>query len=357
MEAIRPFVHESLPQRVVFGTGRLAEVPRELEALSLHRVLLVATRSAKGPADDLAADLGPRLAGRIHEVAQHVPAADVDGAVALARECAADGLVTVGGGSATGLGKAAAVATGLPLVAVPTTYSGSEATPVFGVTGTHKRTGRDPRALPRIVVYDPALTTSMPAQVTATSGLNAVAHCAEAIWASTAEPVGDLCATEGLHALSVSLPYAVRRPDDLVARTNALYGAYLAGCAMAAAGTALHHTLCHVIGGTHRLGHGDVHAVLLPYVAAYNAPAAPDAMARIAAALGTTDAPSGLRALAEALGAPTGLGSLGLPRQALDDVVERTMATLGDRNPRPVDPGSLRRLLDDAYAGTPPRTY
>ena len=356
-EPVPPFEHAPTPQRVVFGAGRVAEVGRELDRLSLSRVLLVATRSAKQPADDLVERLGGRVVGRIHEVVQHVPATHAADAVAHARACEADALVTIGGGSATGLGKAVAVETGLPLVAVPTTYAGSEATPIFGLTGEHKRTGRDARALPRTVVYDPALTLHMPAHVTATSGLNAVAHCAEALWATANEPIGELLAEEGLRRLAASLPSAVRAPDDLVARSNALYGAYLAGSALAAVGTALHHTLCHVIGGTHRLGHGEVHAVLLPYVTAYNATAAPTAMARIASALDTSDAPSGLRALAETLGAPTSLASLGLPRQALDDAADRTVVALGDRNPRPVDSPSLRRMLDDAYTGSPPGHY
>lgn len=356
-ESVRPFEHDQLAQRVVFGAGRAAEVGQELQALQVHRVLLVATASAKQHADHLAEALGDRVVARIHEVTQHVPEADAAAALSLARACEAQGLITLGGGSATGLGKAVAVETGLPLVAVPTTYAGSEATPVFGVTGERKRTGRDQRALPRTVVYDPALTTSMPKHVTAASGLNAVAHCAEALWAHPAEPVRELLASEGLRRLAGALPAATREPADLGARTHALYGAYLAGSALAASGSALHHTLCHVIGGTHRLGHGEVHAVLLPYVAAYNAAAAPVAMDRIATALGTSDAPAGLRALAETLGAPVALAALGLPRQALDDAVEQTVATLGNRNPRPVDHASLRAMLDDAYWGIPPRRY
>lgn len=337
--------------------GRLAEIGHELQTLGMRRVLLVATGSAKRPADDLAQALGDLVVARIHEVTQHVPEADAAAAVSLARVSGAQGLLTLGGGSATGLGKAVAVETGLPLVAVPTTYSGSEATPIFGVTGERKRTGRSPRALPRTVVYDPALTASMPPHVTAATGLNAVAHCAEALWSRAADPVGELLAAEGLRLLAGALPVTAREAADLDARTRALYGAYLAGSALAASGSGLHHTLCHVVGGTHRLGHGDVHAVLLPYVAAYNAAEAPVAMDRIATALGTSDAPSGLRALAETLGAPVALAGLGLPRQALDDAVEQTVVTLGNRNPRPVDRASLRRMLDDAYWGIPPRRY
>lgn len=353
----RSYELDVLPQRVVFGVGRVGDVPAELQSLHVSRVLVVATRSAKPVADALAERLGTAVVGRIHEVAQHVPADDAGTAVGLATASNADGVVAIGGGSAIGLGKAVAVETGLPLTAVPTTYSGSEVTPIFGVTGEHKRTGRDPRALPRLVVYDPALTTSMPRQVTATSGLNAIAHCVEALYSPGVDPVTTLLAEEGVRLLAEALPVAVETPSDVAARSTALHGAYLGGRSLASAGTALHHTLCHVIGGTYRLPHGDLHAVLLPYVTAYNAGAAPQAVHRVATALGTTDAAVGLRRLAESLGAPTSLTTLGLSQQVLDDVVDRTIAAIGDRNPRPVDARSLSRMLDDAYSGSPPTSY
>ena len=343
-----------LPQRVVFGVGSLDRLPDELESLALRRVLLVASASAKAFADGVADRLGPWVAARIHEVRQHVPEAAAAAARDLVAEHDADGVVTIGGGSATGLGKAVAVETGLPLVAVPTTYAGSEVTPVYGVTGEHKRTGRDPRALPALVVYDARLTTRMPAHVTATSGLNAIAHCVEAMYASGANPVTTLTAQEGIRVLAASLPRVIDSPDDLAGRDDALYGAYLAGSAMAAAGTALHHTLCHLIGGTFGLDHGDLHAVLLPHVAAFNASSAPDAMASISRALGSEDAAAGLADLASTLGAPRSLAALGMPEDGLDDAAERAVTAIGDRNPRPVDRASLRRLLDDAYAGRPP---
>lgn len=344
-------------QRVVFGVGRVDDLPDELETLRLGRVLLVGTRSAKAVADRLAAALGRRVAGRVGEVVQHVPVAEVAAAMDLVTSAEADGVVAVGGGSAVGLGKAVAVQTRLPLVAVPTTYSGSEATPVYGVTREHKQTARDLRALPRVVVYDPALTTTMPRTLTATSGLNALAHCVEALYATGANPVTDLLAQEGIRLLARALPAAAGTPTDLAARSDALYGAYLAGWSMATAGTALHHTLCHVLGGTHAADHSGLHAVLLPYVAAYNAPAAPDAMERAGAALGTTDVPAALRRLAEGLGAPTDLASLGVPASALHDAAERSVASVGRRNPRPVDAHTLRLLLADAHAGRPPGSY
>lgn len=344
-------------QRVVFGAGRVDDVPREVDALGLHGLVLIATASAKAAADRLSERLGSRVAARVHEVVQHVPAADVLSTTEVATVTGADGIVTVGGGSATGLGKAVAVQTGLPLVTVPTTYAGSEATTTYGITGEHKQTARDIRALPRVVVYDPALTTGMPRRLTATSGLNALAHCVEALYAPGANPVTDVLAQEGIRRLSVALPVAVDSPADLTARGEALVGAYLAGLSMEQAGTALHHTLCHVIGGSYRVDHGDVHAVLLPYIAAYNSAAAPDALAGAARALGAEEAAAGLRQLAERLDAPTDLASLGLPADVLTEVAERAVSAVGERNPREPDVPSLGRLLDDAYAGRPPGSY
>src|SRR5262245_29822876 len=192
------FELEVRDQRVVFGAGRLDDVPGEVEVLGLRRVLLVATRSAKSAADGMSDRLGSAVAARISDVVQHVPEADASSAVELVEQSRADGVVTVGGGSATGLGKAVAVATGLPIVAVPTTYAGSEATSVYGITGEHKRTGRDPRALPRVVVYDPLLTTGMPPRLSAASGMNALAHCVEALYSKDADPITSALAAEGI---------------------------------------------------------------------------------------------------------------------------------------------------------------
>lgn len=345
-------------QRLVFGAGRVSDIPAEVDAQGLRRVLLVATRSAKETADELCDRLGESVVARVSDVVQHVPESEASSATDLVGAAAADGIVSLGGGSATGLGKAVAVATGLPLLAVPTTYAGSEATSVYGVTGVHKRTGRDPRALPRVVVGDPLLTTTMPARLTATSGMNAVAHAVEALYAPGANPVTDVLAMESIRRLATALPAAVASLSDVSARAAALLGSYLAGWSMEQAGTALHHTLCHVIGGRYRVDHAEVHAVLLPYVAAYNAPAAPEALSAVARTLGTgPDAARALRALAERIGAPTDLASVGLQAGALDDVVERALVAVGDRNPRRPDAPSLRRLVDDAFAGRPPGTY
>lgn len=345
-------------QRVVFGTSRRDDVPHEVDTLGLRRLLLVATRSAKASADELSEQLGPRVRARVTEVVQHVPETAAASATSAAAKADADGIVTIGGGSATGLGKAVAVRTGLPLVAIPTTYAGSEATSVYGITGEHKQTGRDACALPRVVVYDPCLTIGMPSRLIATSGLNALAHCVEALYSAQANPVTSLLSQEAIRLLASALPAAQQAPEDLGSRGDALLGAYLAGWSMEQAGTALHHTLCHVIGGSYRVDHGEVHAVLLPYIAAYNSADAPEALGLVAQALGgALDAAQGLRTLAERVGAPTDLASIGVPHDALDDVARRALVAVGERNPRRPDVPSLRRLLDDAYAGRPPGNY
>jgi maleylacetate reductase len=363
---LRPFVHEALPGRVVFGVGSVGQVADEVAALGLARILLVVDEASKAVGDRIADDLRERYSGRLDEVRQHVPEELATVARRTAVEARADGVVTVGGGSATGLGKAIAVdpaaqaaAGGLvTLVAVPTTYAGSEMTPIYGVTGEHKQTGRDLRALPRTVIYDPLLTVGMPPAITASSGFNALAHCVEGLYAPGSNPIVGLHAVEGVRAMATALPAAVDRPDDLDARGLALYGAYLAGAVLAVAGTALHHKLCHVLGGTFGLVHGDVNAVVLPHVVAYNADAAPGAMTAVAVSLDARpgEAATALRNLADRIGAPTSLAGLGMPADGLDLAAERAVAETGTTNPRPPDVASLRALLQRAFDGAPPRS-
>jgi maleylacetate reductase len=356
--AVPPFVHDALPGRVVFGVGAVDRVADEVTALGLRRVMVIASGSAKAAAGRIEEALGDRFTRPFADVRQHVPEDLAVAARAAARDAGVGGVVAVGGGSAIGLAKAVAIDTGAPVVAVPTTYSGSELTPIYGITGSHKRTGRDPRALPRVVVYDPALTIGLPPDVTAASGFNALAHCVEALYAPGTNPVVALHADEGIRALRTALPRAVATPGALDARSRALYGAYLAGAALAVAGTALHHKLCHVLGGTFGLDHGAVNAVVLPHVAAFNAPAAPAALARVAAALGGDADPAAaaglLHDLAVATGAPTSLAAVGMPVDRLDEAAELAVAAVGDANPRSVDAPALRRLLQAAQEGRLP---
>lgn len=353
------FVHDGLPARVVFGVGAVDRVAAEAAGLGLDRVLVIAAGSSK-PVGELVADqLGRRFANLFADVRQHVPEELAAAARQAAAEARADGIVAIGGGSAIGLAKAVAVDSGVPVVAVPSTYSGSEMTPIYGITGQHKRTGRDLRALPRVVVYDPALTVGLPPGATAASGFNALAHGVEALYAPGTDPVAGLYGEEAIRTLAGALPEAVAQPDDLDARSRGLYGAHLAGRALAVAGTALHHKLCHVLGGSFGLDHGQVNAVMLPYVVAYNSAAVPAVMARVAAALGgppgPTAAAEGLFDLAACLGVPTSLAAIGMPADGLDEAASRAVAAVGSGNPRPVDVDSLRRLLQAAYEGRRPR--
>jgi maleylacetate reductase len=267
----------------------------------------------------------------------------------------ADGVVCIGGGSSTGLAKAIALTSRLPVLAVPTTYAGSEMTPIYGLTGRHKQTGRSLDVVPKVVVYDPALTVGLPGAVTGPSGFNALAHCVEALYGPGANPVTSLMALEGIRAIGRSLPAAVADGSDLDARTDLLYGAWLAGVALGATGTALHHKVCHALGGTYDLVHGDVNAVMLPHAVAYNTPGVPEQMGRVASALGASDGDAArvLYELAVAIGAPTSLEAVGMPHDGLDEAAERTVADTSV-NPVPVTVDGVRAMLERAWHGTPP---
>ena len=297
---MQPFTYDALPGRVVFGAGTArARLAGEVSRLGTSRLLLITTPRAEPLARELATPLGGQLAGVFTGVREHVPAEAAGAARQQAAVTGADALLSIGGGSATGTAKAVALTTGLPVIAVPTTYAGSEVTPVWGLTeGERKTTGSDPRVLPRVVIYDPELTVSLPAGLTAASGLNALAHCAEAFWAPGRNPVTALAAAEGLRVLALALPLAVKDGADLDARGDLLYGAYLAGAAFGVTGAGLHHKLCHLLGGRYGLPHAQTHAIVLPYVLAMNLPGAPDAADRISQALDSADPAATVQALA-----------------------------------------------------------
>ena len=348
------FVHETAPTRVVFGAGRVADLPAEADRLGLARLLLLSTPGQRARVEALAAPLGARIAGLFAEAVMHVPAETAAAARAEASRIAADGCVAVGGGSTVGLAKAIALETGLPIIAVPTTYAGSEMTPIWGLTeGGEKTTGRDARVLPRTVIYDPALTLDLPSRIAGASGMNALAHCVEALYAADASPIIKLIAEEGVRALAAALPAVVTNPGEIEARARALYGAWLAGTALGAASMALHHKLCHALGGSFNLPHAETHTIVLPHAAAYNRDAAPEAMRRIADALGADEAPGGLFDLARAVGAPAGLAEIGLRETDLDRAAEIATRNPYD-NPRRVTRDGVRALLEDAFHGRRP---
>lgn len=359
------FVHDTLPQRVVLDAGNAAaHLAGELERLGATRAMLVASRRQAG-------DVGPLVAGlpvvvRWNEVVQHVPVATAERARHAAADAEADVLVSVGGGSATGLAKAVALTSGLPIIAVPTTYAGSEATRTWGMTEDRtKTTGTDDRVLPRTVIYDSTLTLTLPIALSVASGFNGLAHCIDSMWAPGTDPIAQALALEGIRALADGLPRVVADPAGIPGRDQCLYGAYLSAVSFASAGSGLHHKICHVLGGTFDLPHAQTHAIVLPHVLAFNAPSVPDAARRIADALGERSsgadpaaaASEALRRLREVTHAPAALRDLGMPEDGIPEAVERILTVAPTDNPTPVTRASLTHLLQDAWHGaTPGRT-
>ncbi|PKV97666.1 maleylacetate reductase [Amycolatopsis echigonensis] len=345
------FVYDTLPGRVVFGAGAArTQLAAEAEALGAKRILVVAADSETELADELCGPLAGRVTETFSAVRPHVPVEAADKARAAA--AGADLILSVGGGSTTGTAKAVALTTGLPILAVPTTYAGSEVTPVWGLTDAgRKTTGTDPRVLPRTVVYDPDLTATLPEELAVASGLNAMAHCVEAFWAPRRNPVSSAVAEDGIRHLAAGLPGSGADPAS---REELMLGAYLAGSAFAVAGSGLHHKICHVLGGAFDLPHAQTHAIVLPHVLAFNAAPAADAAARTAAALGAPDPAIGLFELAARLGVPAGLRELGLLESDVDTVLDEILELAPADNPRPVTAAGVRTLLHAAWAGIEP---
>ena len=342
------FVFPGLATRVLFGVGTVLDLQAEVERLGMRHALVITGKQQSDLGKSISAQLG---ALTFNQAAMHTPLQVTDAAMAMVQRHAIDGLIAIGGGSAIGLGKAIAFRTDLAQIAVPTTYAGSEMTPILGETsGGVKTTIRDPRIQPETVIYDPDLTRTLPQRLVAASGINAMAHAVEALYAKDGNPLTALMAEEGIRLLGSSLP-AVE-----TARSEALLGAWLCGAALGATGMALHHKLCHVLGGSFALPHAETHTVVLPHVTAFNADAAPDAMRSIACALSVDVAAQGIFDLARRLGAPSSLKELGLREEDLDRAASLTIAT-SSWNPRPLTWDGVRTLLDDAFHGRRPRAY
>ncbi|MEU4674725.1 maleylacetate reductase [Amycolatopsis sp. NPDC023774] len=350
------FTYEALPVRVVFGAGRVAELPTEADRLGLDRLVVLGTPGRAEDVQLVSTLLGHRVAGHFEDARTHVPASVVQAACEKVGRLGADGCVAIGGGSVIGLGKVVARQTGLPVIAVPTTYSGSEMTPIWGITEDgRKRTGRDLRVLPRSVVYDPELTVRLPPRVTGLSGLNAIAHAMEALYAPDASPVTSLMAEEGIRALAAALPVLADEPSDLPARTLALRGSWLCGLCLGQTTMSLHHKLCHILGGTFDLPHAETHSILMPYVAAFNLPAAPAANEAMSRALGVAAPAVELAHLGARTGAAPSLGELGIAESDIDEVV-RQVFSQPYANPRRLRPDEVHGLLLAALRGTPPQS-
>jgi maleylacetate reductase len=348
-----PFFYESLPMRVSFGAGSRSKLADEVNKLGLKRVLVLSTEFQRDLAQEISDSLGELSVGVYAKAEMHVPIETARDAQRFATEAGADGCIAVGGGSTTGLGKAIALEYGTPIIALPTTYAGSEMTPVWGLTADGvKKTGKDPRVLPTSVIYDPELTLSLPVGMSVTSGFNAIAHAVEALYAPDGSPIISLMAEEGVRALITALPNIVADPENIEHRSAALYGAWLCGATLGATTMSLHHKLCHTLGGTFNLPHAETHSVVLPYALAYNAPSAPGAVEALRRATGASDPAAFLRKLSLKLGAPASLRELGLSEQDVEKAVD--LATRNPyANPREVTPAGIRRLLTQALNGDP----
>ncbi|MGE0594368.1 MAG: maleylacetate reductase [Vicinamibacterales bacterium] len=351
---MRDFVYDQAAIRVIFGAGSIERLREEVQRLGASRALVVSTPAELRFAEDAARRLGDMAAGVYPEAVMHVPIETARAAREEARRLGADCCVAIGGGSTVGLGKAIALDSGLPIVAVPTTYAGSEMTPIYGITEAGlKKTGRDRKVLPRTVIYDVNFTLSLPPRISGPSGINAMAHCVEGLYAQDTNPIVMLMAQEGIRALSRSLPAVVREPSNVDARSDAQYGAWLAGLVLGSAGTAIHHKLCHTLGGSFNLPHAETHTIILPHATAYNREAAPEAMRLAAEALGASDAAQGIYDLIRAMDGPIALKDIGMPADGLDRAAQ--LATENPYwNPRPVEYGPIRELLENAYHGRRP---
>lgn len=351
------FTYEANPGRTIFAPGSLASLGDELTRLGFNRALIICTPPQRDLAERINAMLGDRSAGIFDGALMHVPFETVVACRDVALKSLADCTVAIGGGSTTGLAKALALEDGLPIVAVPTTYAGSEMTPIWGMTKDRRKvTGRDRAVLPKTVIYDPELLVSLPASITGPSGLNAIAHAVEALYAPEANPITSLMAEEAIRAIGQGLPKSIETPDDISARSSTLYGAWLAGATLGMVGMGLHHKICHTLGGTFDLPHADVHAIVLPYVAEFNASAAPGAMARVAMALGglaASDAGRCLYDLRRKTCPKQSLASLGMAQSDIRHAAE--LASAGSYpNPKIASADDVERIIIEAFHGLQP---
>lgn len=350
------FTYTANPGRVIFGSGTLTRLADEIERLGMERALILATPQQEADARMIAERIGARADGVFAGAVMHTPVEVTEKAMAIVASRRIDGLVAIGGGSTTGLGKAIAVRTGLPQLVVPTTYAGSEMTPVLGETRDGaKSTRSEPAILPEVVLYDVDLTMSLPPALSGTSGINAMAHAVEALYARDRNPIISLMAVEGITKLATALPAIVADPQDRSARSDALYGAWLCGTCLGAVGMSLHHKLCHTLGGSFDLPHAETHTVVLPHALAYNLPAVPDVADQLRVALGHDDPALALQELARAVGAAIALKDLGMREEGIVEATDRALSN-PYWNPRPLDRDDIRQLIARAWKGDAPET-
>lgn len=377
------FEYNASPARVLFGSGTLSKLPAEVARLNVSAPLLLSTPQQAEQTSTLKDLLDGKIAGIFTEATMHTPYAITEKALAYAQSTNADSVISIGGGSTIGLGKAIAIRTGLPHICIPTTYAGSEMTPILGETVDGRKTTRsDPKILPTTVIYDVDLTMTLPAKMSATSGVNAIAHSGmpsiffflfleiclilkyptssnttqpsvvEALYAQNQNPIISILALEGIKALASSLPTIIQSPSDTPAREQALYGAWLSGVCLGSVGMSLHHKLCHTLGGSFNMPHAETHTIILPHALAYNAPNIPETMKKLADVLPGSegDAVKGMNLLLEKLQVKRALSDFGLKEKDLDRAAEIALEK-SYWNPRPVEKEKVRELFRRAWAG------
>ncbi|KAF8582570.1 Dehydroquinate synthase-like protein [Ramaria rubella] len=346
---MKPFIYNANPSRVIFGFGTIKQLPEEIQRLGIKRPLVLSTPEQSGHATHVEEILrnvpGIESAGQFNNATMHTPLDVTMSALKLVSERNVDGIIAIGGGSTIGLGKAIALRTDLPQIVLPTTYAGSEMTPIIGQTenGT-KTTQNTSKVLPEVVIYDVDFTYSLPLSLTATSGVNAIAHAVEALYAQNGNPVISLMAEEGIRALARALPAIVANNEDREARSDALYGAWLCGSCLGLVGMSVHHKLCHVLGGTFNLPHAETHTIVLPHALAYNAPQIPEAMRKIARALDNDDAVEGLNVLLVKLKVKRALKDVGMPEDGIDKAADLAVKN-AYWNPRALEREGIREVI------------
>lgn len=354
---MQDFHYKALPLDVYSGNGKLSELKDILTQHGYSKVLVLTTPEQENDGQRLAQQLGELSLGVYSHAVMHVPVEVANKAIDFAKLHQADCCLALGGGSTIGLAKAIALKTHLPIVAIPTTYAGSEMTTVYGMTKNNlKTTGKDIHVLPKVVIYDPELTMTLPADISACSGMNAMAHAVEALYAQDKNPIISLMAIESIQSLKSALPAIVQNPKNLDARQKAMYGAWLAGICLGSVGMAIHHKICHTLGGSYNLPHAQAHAISLAYSVHYNRNADIEAMDRLAAALGVTSREQvgvAIYELNRQLNIPMALRDIGLPKEGPTSVA-KTVCESPYYNPRSYEYAELARLLEQAYLGLPP---
>ncbi|KAK7408068.1 hypothetical protein QQX98_009783 [Neonectria punicea] len=352
------FEYNANPSRVIFGPGTITKLPEVLSKLKLSRPLLLSTPRKTQNAEDVKQLLQGHVAGVFSEATMHTPTDVTERAIEFTKSTGADSIVSIGGGSTIGLGKAISVRTGLYHIAIPTTYAGSEVTAILGETENGlKQTRSDPAILPGTIIYDVNLTLTLPASLSATSGVNAIAHAVEALYATNSNPVTNMFAQRGIEALTSALPQLIEDPALLSARSSALYGAWLCGLCLGSVGMSLHHKLCHTLGGSFNLPHAETHTAILAHALAYNAPKVPEAMRLLAEVLPESngDAVVGLNVLLTKLKVERNLKALGM-READIDTAADIAVSKPYSNPRHVERAAIRELIRRAWAGEEARS-